>query len=228
MEENQPRWPFEFVDLFAGIGGTRLAFERAGGTCVFTCEWDERAVETYKANFDTRHKIHSDISTLNPVDVPNHQILIAGFPCQPFSLAGVVKKASLGRKHGFEDEAQGERFFDLLRIIRSKRPRAFPLENVKNLLGHNMGETFRLVQQELENNGEYLVVKRVFDARSFVPQHRERVIIVAFAPIRESNLTSTRSSFRIPVPSFQTSYTRKMEPKNRKVISQSGRTQLLT
>jgi DNA (cytosine-5)-methyltransferase 1 len=131
----------KFIDLFAGIGGTRLGFESVGAVCVWSSEWDKSAQETYNANFN--HKPAGDITKIKSSEIPHHDILLAGFPCQPFSLAGVSKKISLGRAHGFHDKTQGNLFFDLARIIHDKKPQAFMLENVKNLLSHDHGRTFQ-------------------------------------------------------------------------------------
>jgi len=172
---------FRFIDLFAGIGGFRLAFESVGGQCVFTSEWDEWSQKTYKANFGD-HEVHGDITKIDEKDIPDHQVLLAGFPCQPFSIAGVSKKNSLGRKHGFDCETQGTLFFDIERIIAEKRPAAFVLENVKNLASHDKGRTFDIIMRTLRDKLGYRVSHRVIDARSFVPQHRERVFIVGLHP----------------------------------------------
>lgn len=122
---------FAFIDLFAGIGGIRTAFQRIGGHCVFTSEWDGYAQKTYARNFPDGHPINGDITQIQAEDIPDHDVLLAGFPCQPFSIAGVSKKNSLGKAHGFACETQGTLFFDVARIIDTKRPRAFLLENVK-------------------------------------------------------------------------------------------------
>jgi DNA (cytosine-5)-methyltransferase 1 len=172
---------FEFIDLFAGIGGIRLGFESAGGRCVFTSEWDAFARRTYDANFGGGHDIAGDITGVDASEVPDHDVLLAGFPCQPFSLAGVSKKNSLGRPHGFSCATQGTLFFDVARIIERKRPRAFLLENVKNLLSHDGGRTFRVIRETLERELGYHVHFRVLDGRHFVPQHRERILIVGFS-----------------------------------------------
>jgi DNA (cytosine-5)-methyltransferase 1 len=172
---NQPT----FIDLFAGIGGMRLAFQQARARCVFTCEWDKYAQKTYLENFPDSH-IHSDIRDLDPASVPDHDILVAGFPCQPFSIAGVSKKKSLGREHGFRDATQGTLFFDLQEIIAAKQPRAFLLENVKHLVRHDGGRTFGVICQVLQEELGYRIHSKVLDAQAFVPQHRERVIIVGF------------------------------------------------
>lgn len=174
---SQRAGPWRFIDLFAGIGGTRLGFERAGGRCVFTSEWDKYAQQTYLANFGTVP--HGDIRQIPAADIPDFDILLAGFPCQPFSIAGVSKKISLGRKHGFEDEKQGNLFFEIARILKDKRPVAFMLENVKNLKSHDKGKTFQVIINTLDDLG-YNVVHQVIDAGNFVPQHRERTYIVGF------------------------------------------------
>ncbi|ALM54846.1 DNA cytosine methylase [Halomonas huangheensis] len=204
---NHRQADFRFIDLFAGIGGIRKGFEAIGGECVFTSEWDKYAVRTYKANHfcdPVRHRFNHDIrditlSARTDVDedtayrhidreIPDHDVLLAGFPCQPFSLAGVSKKNSLGRKHGFECDAQGTLFFDVARIIAAKRPAAFLLENVKNLKSHDKGKTFRIICETLDELG-YEVADvdaprsrdpKVIDARHFVPQHRERIVLVGF------------------------------------------------
>ena len=198
---------FTFIDLFAGIGGIRKGFEAIGGECVFTSEWDKNSVRTYKANHysdPVRHKFNLDIREVTLSDraeiseseayrnisreIPDHDVLLAGFPCQPFSLAGVSKKNSLGRKHGFECETQGTLFFDVARIIAAKQPVAFVLENVKNLKSHDKGNTFRIICQTLNELG-YEVADvnapkgadpKVIDAKNFLPQHRERIVLVGF------------------------------------------------
>ncbi|HEL4845400.1 TPA: DNA (cytosine-5-)-methyltransferase [Stenotrophomonas maltophilia] len=173
---------FRFIDLFAGIGGIRTAFEKQGGRCVFTSEWDPYAVKTYKANFHDGpdHVFASDITKVHENDVPDHDVLLAGFPCQPFSIAGVSKKNSLGRPHGFSDKTQGTLFFDVARIIQAKRPRAFLLENVKNLVSHDQGRTFTTIMDVLKNELGYHVEAKVINGKHFGPQHRERIIIVGF------------------------------------------------
>jgi DNA (cytosine-5)-methyltransferase 1 len=172
---------FTFIDLFAGIGGTRLGFESAGGKCVYSSEWDKYACQTYRANHADHHEIAGDITRVKASDIPNHDILVAGFPCQPFSLAGVSKKNSLGRAHGFDDPTQGTLFFDIKRIIAAKRPRAFLLENVKNLRSHDKGHTFQIIMRTLRGDLGYVVPEpRIIDAAAFVPQHRERIFIAGF------------------------------------------------
>lgn len=171
---------FKFIDLFAGIGGIRLAFEDIGGECVFTSEWDSYAQRTYMANFSGQHPINGDITKIPAEDIPDHDVLLGGFPCQPFSIAGVSKKNALGRAHGFADETQGTLFFDVARIIAAKRPKAFMLENVKNLLSHDKGRTFAVILRTLRDELGYQVFHKVIDGAHFVPQHRERIIIVGF------------------------------------------------
>jgi DNA (cytosine-5)-methyltransferase 1 len=173
---------FSFIDLFAGIGGIRLGFESAGGQCIFTSEWNKFSQKTYLTNFHQAesHSFIGDITTVNEKDVPAHDVLCAGFPCQPFSIAGVSKKNALGRPHGFACATQGTLFFDVARIIADRRPKAFLLENVKNLLSHDKGNTFRVILQTLREELGYDVHYKVIDGRHFVPQHRERIIIVGF------------------------------------------------
>jgi DNA (cytosine-5)-methyltransferase 1 len=171
----QPK--FTFIDLFAGIGGIRLAYQNLGGKCVFTSEWNKFSKYTYEENFGEIP--FGDITKINEKNIPDHDILLAGFPCQPFSIAGVTKKNALGRAHGFLDETQGTLFFDIARILKSKRPPAFMLENVKNLVSHDKGNTFKIIYGTLTELG-YNVHFKVLDGKHFVPQHRERIIIVGF------------------------------------------------
>lgn len=200
-------YKFKFVDLFAGIGGIRKGFDKIGGECVFTSEWNKYAVQTYKANYHSNpenHKFNLDIkdvtlsnqpgisekSAYKHIDdeVPDHDVLLAGFPCQPFSLAGVSKKNSLGTAHGFECETQGTLFFDVERIIAAKRPAAFLLENVKNLKSHDKGKTFQVIMKTLKELGYSISDAdindssdpKVIDAANFLPQHRERIVLVGF------------------------------------------------
>jgi DNA (cytosine-5)-methyltransferase 1 len=178
----ETREAFRFIDLFAGIGGLRRGFDAIGGQCVFTSEWNPYAQKTYLANYhdDGEHVMVGDITVVPLADIPVHDVLLAGFPCQPFSIAGVSKKNSLGRKHGFACEAQGTLFFNVAKIIQHCQPRAFLLENVKNLVNHDKGNTFRVIRETLEKELEYNIHFKVFDAKSFVPQHRERIIIAGF------------------------------------------------
>jgi len=167
-----------FIDLFCGIGGFRLAFEKADCKCVFSSDWNEKAQETNEANFGERP--HGDILTVAVADIPAHDILCAGFPCQPFSIAGVSKKLSLGKKHGFEDKEQGNLFFSLAEIIEVHQPAAFVLENVKNLRSHDQGRTFQVIHDTLTKALGYTVYYKVIDAQGVVPQHRERIFLVGF------------------------------------------------
>lgn len=204
---HHPDYAFRFIDLFAGIGGIRSGFEAIGGQCVFTSEWNKHSVRTYKANWycdETQHRFNQDIRDVTlsgdpQVDdreayqhiqqqIPDHDVLLAGFPCQPFSLAGVSKKNALGRAHGFECEAQGTLFFDVARIITAKKPAIFVLENVKNLKSHDKGNTFRIIMATLDELG-YEVADadivgpqdpKIVDGKHFLPQHRERIVLVGF------------------------------------------------
>lgn len=183
---------FKFIDLFAGIGGIRKAFESINGECVFTSEWNEQAVRTYKANHYCNHPINGDIREITEgasedqlmdfIDrkIPDHHVLLAGFPCQPFSIAGVSKKNALGRSHGFDCKMQGTLFFDICKIIKAKQPACFLLENVKNLKSHNKGDTYQTIMKTLRELGYVVPDPRVIDASEFVPQHRERIVIVGF------------------------------------------------
>ncbi len=166
---------FTFIDLFAGIGGIRLAFDSMGGQCVFSSEWDKYCQRTYFENFG--EVPHGDITEIDPVNIPDHDILCAGFPCQPFSIAGVSKKNSLGRHHGFKDKTQGTLFFNIAKIIEVKQPTMFLLENVKNLKSHDDGNTFRVITETIEELG-YKYYYEIIDSRPYVPQKRERIFIV--------------------------------------------------
>ena len=171
---------FSFIDLFAGIGGLRLGFEAIGGNCVFTSEWDRFCQLTYHANFGADKLIAGDITKIPVEAIPPHDMLLAGFPCQPFSIAGVSKKNALQRPHGFRCESQGTLFFDVARVIAHHRPPFFLLENVKNLLNHDRGRTFRVIRDTLELDLGYQLHSKVINARSWVPQHRERIFLVGF------------------------------------------------
>lgn len=178
---------FRFIDLFAGIGGLRVGFENIGGKCVFTSEWDKYASETYRRNFpeEQGHVFAGDIREYTKDDealsrIPQHDVLLAGFPCQPFSIAGVSKKNALGRPHGFLDATQGTLFFDVAQIIRYHQPKAFLLENVKNLQRHDKGRTFETIMNVLVNELGYKVETRVISAKPWVPQGRERIFIAGF------------------------------------------------
>ena len=168
---------FTFVDLFAGIGGMRIAYEHAGGRCVYSNEWNTYSQDTYFANFEELPD--GDITKVDARTIPDHDILVAGFPCQPFSIAGVSKKQSLGRETGFRDKTQGTLFFDVCRILDAKRPKAFMLENVKNLKSHDRGKTFKVIMESLDEL-DYQVFYSILDGQNFVPQHRERILIVGF------------------------------------------------
>ncbi|ROP62577.1 DNA (cytosine-5)-methyltransferase 1 [Enterobacter sp. BIGb0383] len=210
---HHPNYGFRFVDLFAGIGGIRHGFEAIGGQCVFTSEWNKHAVRTYKANWycdPQEHRFNADIRDITlshksqvsdaeaaehiRAAIPQHDVLLAGFPCQPFSLAGVSKKNAMGRAHGFACDTQGTLFFDVVRIIDARRPPIFVLENVKNLKSHDGGKTFRIIMQTLDELG-YDVSDagdmgqddpKIIDGRHFLPQHRERIVLVGFR--RDLNL----------------------------------------
>lgn len=189
-----PKKPkFKFIDLFAGIGGIRLAYQNNGGKCVFSSEWDSFAKKTYEANFG--EVPFGDITKISESEIPDHDILLGGFPCQPFSIAGVSKKNSLGRQHGFLDKTQGTLFFDIARIIEHKRPKAFMLENVKNLVSHDKKQTFKIIKAALSELG-YSIYYKVLDAKYYVPQHRERIIIVGF----DKNVFNENEKFEFPSP----------------------------
>ncbi|KAA8996170.1 DNA cytosine methyltransferase [Affinibrenneria salicis] len=239
-----PHYAFRFIDLFAGIGGIRKGFEDIGGQCVFTSEWNKDAVRTYKANWycdPQQHKFNTDIREITlseqpqvseqqayehiDREIPDHDVLLAGFPCQPFSLAGVSKKNSLGRAHGFECEAQGTLFFDVARIIAAKRPAIFLLENVKNLKSHDKGKTFRIIMSTLAELG-YDVADadasgaddpKIIDGQHFLPQHRERIVLVGFRRDlnirRDFTLRNIRSCFPARRPTFAELLEREVDSK---------------
>ena len=178
---NSSRLPFKFIDLFAGIGGFRSAMTSLGGECVFSNEWDKYAAKTYRAWYRDEDINITDINELDiKKEIPDHDILCAGFPCQPFSIAGVSKKNSLGRLHGFSDQKDGNLFYRILDIVKEKRPPVLFLENVKNLRSHDGGKTWLVIESCLHDCG-YYVYKKIIDARYWVPQHRERIFIVCFA-----------------------------------------------
>lgn len=189
---------FRFIDLFAGIGGLRLGFESIGGRCVFTSEWDANSQKTYALNFPDNHPIGGDIREFSkdPELVPEHDLLLAGFPCQPFSIAGVSKKNALGRLHGFLDDTQGTLFFDTAQIIAHHRPAAFVLENVKNLESHDQGRTFATIINVLRNELGYHVQHRVISSEPWVPQKRERIFIVGFRDKTDFDL----AALQVPGP----------------------------
>ncbi|WP_313100702.1 DNA (cytosine-5-)-methyltransferase [Epilithonimonas sp.] len=182
---------FKFIDLFAGIGGIRLAYQNLGGKCVFSSEWNNFAKKTYEANFG--EVPFGDITQISEDSIPDHDVLLGGFPCQPFSIAGVSKKNALGRKHGFLDETQGTLFFDIARIIEHKKPKAFMLENVKNLVSHDKGKTFKVIKNTLEELG-YSVHFQVLNGKHFVPQNRERILIVGF----RKDIFNEEENFKFP------------------------------
>lgn len=183
-EPNKDVDSYSFIDLFAGIGGMRLAFESTGARCVYSNEWNKYSQQTYYANFGVQPD--GDITKIPADNIPNHDILVAGFPCQPFSIAGVSKKNSLGRATGFEDKTQGTLFFDVCRILKAKRPKAFMLENVKNLCSHDKGRTFKIIHEALEELN-YKLFYKIVDGQGYVPQHRERIVIVGFDMMRYNN-----------------------------------------
>ncbi len=192
---------FTFIDIFAGIGGIRMAFQNAGGKCIFSCEWNSFAQKTYYENFGEYPfgdiKQFTDMDKVSDAElfklIPDHDVLCAGFPCQPFSIAGVSKKNSLGRAHGFDDPTQGTLFFDLKRIIKVKRPKAFMLENVKHLLNHDGGRTFAVIAKTLDSLG-YIWTYKIVDASNWLPQNRKRIFIVGFRP----DLNLSQSDIIIP------------------------------
>lgn len=170
---------FTFIDLFAGMGGFRLAMQAQGGKCVFSSEWNKYAQQTYLANFGEVPFGDITLESTKSYIPQEFDILCAGFPCQPFSIAGVSKKKSLGRETGFKDRTQGTLFFDVADIINRHRPKAFYLENVKNLASHDRGNTFRVICETLEELN-YSIYYQVMDGQTYVPQHRERIMIVGF------------------------------------------------
>jgi DNA (cytosine-5)-methyltransferase 1 len=177
------------ADLFAGIGGIRLGMHKALGEdadTVYVSEWNKYSVQTYQANWGDE-SVDGDITQVDAESIPDIDLLLAGFPCQPFSIAGVSKKNSLGRPTGFKDKTQGTLFFDVARIIKAKQPKAFLLENVKNLLSHDRGRTFQTIYSVLTDDLHYHVQYRVIDADGFVPQHRERTYIVGFKEQNDFN-----------------------------------------
>lgn len=190
-EPERPK--FTFIDLFAGMGGFRLAMQAQGGKCIFSSEWNQYAQKTYMANFGDLP--FGDITKEETKSyIPEHfDVLCAGFPCQPFSIAGVSKKNSLGRETGFKDKTQGTLFFDVADIISRHRPKAFYLENVKNLVSHDKGRTFKVITETLEEL-DYSIHYEVLDGKSFVPQHRERIMIVGY----DRRLYGGKEKFEFP------------------------------
>lgn len=220
---NKPR--FRFIDLFAGVGGLRRGFEPLGGECVFTSEWDKYSQISYRANFDCEHKFAGDITKV-PVDaIPDHDVLLAGFPCQPFSIAGVSKKNALNRPHGFACETQGTLFFDVARIIGAHKPRAFLLENVKNLVNHDRGRTFEVIRRILEEELGYKFHAKVINAKSFVPQNRERIFIVGFKDDNGFNFDDLKLPDPLQGPSVKTILHPEdgSEPEDRPYTGKDGR-----
>ena len=198
---------FKFIDLFAGIGGIRLAYQNNGGKCVFSSEWDKFSKQTYEANFG--EVPFGDITKISEKEIPDHDILLGGFPCQPFSIAGVSKKKSLGRQHGFLDKTQGTLFFDIARIIEHKKPKAFMLENVKNLVSHDKKKTFKVITETLTELG-YSLHYKVLDGKYYVPQHRERIIIVGF----KKSVFKGKETFQFPQPNESNFAIREILQKN--------------
>ena len=217
-----PVYPdFTFIDLFAGIGGLRQGFEAIGGECIFSSEWNRFCQTTYEANYGTHHVFAGDITKLESDDIPPHDVLLAGFPCQPFSLAGVSKKNALNQPHGFRCETQGTLFFDVARILAQRRPSIFLLENVKNLVNHDRGRTFRVIMDTLEKDLGYRVHVRVLNARSWVPQHRERIFIAGF-------LDDTGFSFdsmEVPDPSAGPRLESILHPEDGSEVAEPGYTE---
>lgn len=210
--QDQSHADFTFIDLFAGIGGFHLGMRANGGKCVYSSEWDKYAATTYGTWFKG-HKIDTrDIRTIDiKREIPKHDVLLAGFPCQPFSIAGVSKKNSMGRTHGFEDEKQGNLFFAIAEIAEEKRPPVMILENVKNLKSHDKGNTWQVIQDILDKSG-YQVFHKVIDARHWVPQHRERIFIVCLR----------RGSFlKSEIAQFEFSETPRTAPKLKSILHAS-------
>ena len=203
---------FTFIDLFAGIGGMRIAFQNAGGECVYSNEWNKYSQQTYFANFG--EKPDGDITKVDARTIPDHDILVAGFPCQPFSIAGVSKKNSLGRATGFEDKTQGTLFFDVCRVLKAKRPKAFMLENVKNLKSHDRGRTFKVIMESLDELN-YQVFYAILDGQNYVPQHRERILIVGFDRDRYGNDIDFKFNItpRAPKPVMRDILEKDVDPK---------------
>ncbi len=196
---------FRYIDLFAGIGGFRKAFDSIGGQCVFTSEWDKSCRLTYQANYSCDHLVVGDIREFTKDEeslgrIPKHDVLVGGFPCQPFSIAGVSKKNSLGRAHGFKCDTQGTLFFDLAQIIEHHRPSVILLENVKNLASHDGGKTFQVIKKTLEDELGYFITTRIIDGKSWVPQHRERIFIVGIR--KELEVKIDLNNLIIPAPVF--------------------------
>ena len=187
---------FSFIDLFAGIGGFHLGLEKIGGECVYASEWDKYAGSTYKSWYPNTRVDSRDIRKIDiSRDIPKHDVLAGGFPCQPFSLAGVSKKNSMGLKHGFDDAKQGNIFLQICKIVKIHQPKVVFLENVKNLVSHDRGQTWMTIQKKLDKL-DYEVRWNIIDANSWVPQHRERIYIVAFR--RKTFTKKEIESFKFP------------------------------
>jgi len=199
---------FKFIDLFAGIGGTRQAFEAFGGKCIFSSEIDEFACKTYFENFNEIPA--GDITKINLDEIPKHDVLIAGFPCQPFSLAGVSKRNSLGRPHGLDCEDKDNLFYKIIEILKKKEPKAFFLENVKHLYFHDKGQTYQIIKKQLNDAG-YDVCEKIIDASFVVPQHRERIYIVGFK--KELKIKFTFPTFSDSNPQLRKILESKVEEK---------------
>ena len=195
---------FTFIDLFAGIGGFRFGFEPTGGACVWSCEINPHARRTYSCNHHVPDsEIFPDIRYANAItDVPNHDVLIAGFPCQPFSKAGVSKNNSLHRAHGFADETRGTLFFEIIRILAEHRPTAFLLENVPHLVNYDQGRTFATIRYLLAEELGYHISHRVIDARPWVPQKRRRIFIAGHRQADRATLDSISMPTEIDAPNL--------------------------
>lgn len=211
----EDRFGFRFIDLFAGIGGLRRGFQQIGGRCVFTSEWDRFAQQTYHANYPDNRPVEGDIKAFskNPGLIPAHDVLLAGFPCQPFSIAGVSKKNSLGTPHGFLCNTQGTLFYDTAEIIRHHKPTAFLLENVKNLERHDRGNTFKTILNVLENELGYSVDYRVIDSTPWVPQKRERIFIAGFRNSSDFNFADMTMPSREDGPKLGKILEQEVDPK---------------
>ena len=195
MDSKQSNEKLKFIDLFAGIGGIRMGFEDDNTICVFSSEWDKFAAKTYEANFN--EKPFGDITQIDEKEIPDHDVLLAGFPCQPFS--------NIGKREGFSHETQGTLFFDIIRILKEKKPKMFLLENVKGLLTSDKGRTYQVIMESLKELG-YSVFDQVLDAQNFgLPQRRERVVIVGFHPnlkVNEFTFPMGDPTVRVPVNSI--------------------------
>jgi DNA (cytosine-5)-methyltransferase 1 len=204
---------FKFIDLFAGIGGFHIGMRLNGGECVFANEWDKYSAQTYRAWTESNHLNTEDLRELDYQKViPSHDILCGGFPCQPFSIAGVSKKNSLGRKHGFQDVEQGNLFFAICDVVSAKRPAVLFLENVKNLKSHDKGKTWKVIQEAIDQLG-YEMKAQIVDAGSWVPQHRERLFMVCFD--RKKFTKAEIDSFEFPLAPKKPQYLQKYAAKHK-------------